>query len=222
MIRKKIPVSMIVLNAIIIIGYLATFFVVSKVPSPIAWENGPIENAQVVILLLGGIVAFIFAWKCKNKQFRWFALMVAPLWIILALRELSWGAVFMEPLGVDEITGPWFSSTIQLWYKPAVYPVLAAVVCLAAIIFFVTKQFKTLSLLFRQRGFPVFELLLVAVGAVITTAAEGHAGLSIPFSLSDGEGVLLEEWVELFAYLALFAAQWRVLLTLKRCVSGCE
>lgn len=187
-------------------------------PVQLAWENHLIENAQVLLLFFGGVCALAFAAISKNKQFCWFAWMVAPLWFVLCLRELSWGAVFMAPLGTHDITGPWFSSSVQLWYKPAIYPMLALVGLFSITVFLVTKQYKTLGMLGRWRSFPMLEILLAVLGSILTTAAEGHAGLSLP--VTEAQGLILEEWSEFFAYFSVFVAQWRVLLAFKAHSTG--
>ena len=44
-----------------------------------------------------------------------------PVWLLLAARELSWGAALLPPLSIGA-DGPEYSSSV-LWYKPAVAPV---------------------------------------------------------------------------------------------------
>lgn len=216
---KKIPVVNIVFCVLVVVGYLLSVFVARTISVQFAWENHLIENTQAVILFLGGCVAAVFALARKDKRLRWFGWMLAPIWFVLFFRELSWGAVLMEPLGVNEITGPWFSSSVQLWYKPVVSPILVCVAFFCVAVFFATKQFNTFIALFRCRCFPVLEILLAVLGGVLSTAAEGHAGFSLPFDLTPEQGLVFEEWVELFVYFSLFAGQWRVFFGLKECES---
>lgn len=67
-------------------------------PVEASFENGLIENAQVVILF----VSVIFLLKVR-LPLKWFRRFFAAVFLLIALRELSWGRVFfplkMKPLG---------------------------------------------------------------------------------------------------------------------------
>ncbi len=135
--------------------------------------------------------------------------MVTPIWFAMAARELSWGAVFMTPLSISPETGPTFSSRHQLAYSSAVAPVLVLLALGCLWIFIRSQQYRTLAALWRQRSFPVAEIVLFAAGMVVSAACEGHLGLNVPLT-AEWARQNLEELAELWAYLALVAAQYRV------------
>ncbi|CDZ26998.1 Hypothetical protein NGAL_HAMBI1146_20330 [Neorhizobium galegae bv. officinalis] len=64
-----------------------------------AWENQPIENAQAAVLLLGPLHT-IFLYQKSANQPKAILLAAIPLWILLVSRDLSFGAVFLDPTSV--------------------------------------------------------------------------------------------------------------------------
>lgn len=174
-------------------------------PSWVSWENGPVENAQVVVLLLGMLQALIFQ-KCGSADWKWLWRGAALIWFICAMRELSWGAVFMEPLGMSD-EGPFFSSR-QLWYKPAVMPTLIGSILLFAAFMLKNGSQKLLNPLQRSGGLPWAEFLLATLGMMISTAAEEHLGLTT--GLTGAAAQNLEELSELAAYIFLLTGQLRI------------
>ncbi|MCQ1848302.1 hypothetical protein [Neorhizobium galegae] len=63
-----------------------------------AWENQPIENAQAAVLL--GPLHTIFLYQKSANQPKAILLAAIPLWILLVSRDLSFGAVFLDPTSV--------------------------------------------------------------------------------------------------------------------------
>lgn len=170
------------------------------------WENGVIEDLQVVVLLAGLAVA-LMAFRRLPRPVAMLGLAAVPFWLMAAARELSWGAVFMAPLGMTA-TGPVYSSSM-LWYKPAVHPTLALLTVLSLAVYFRFRVGALLARVWRLRRFPWVEFGLIMVGALASTIAEGHIPLDI--GLVPAQGEVLEEIMELVAYGALFLAQLRVL-----------
>lgn len=216
---KQKNIVLTLLRVLVVLVLAVSYPVALWLPDWVGWENGPVENTQALVLFLGFVAALIFAARSHGatqtgSPVRLFWIMVAPVWLILCVRELSWGAVFMPPLLVDPETGPVFSSSAQLWYKPAVYPAVGVLVLGCVVVFAWTRQYRTLSWLWRFRKFPLFELTLALIGAVLSTAAEGHGGLQFLQHLGHGQQQIIEEVAELGAYLAVFTAQWRVWLAL--------
>lgn len=192
----------------------AMYFLAPYIPPVWGWENGIFENTQVVILLFGGAWAFKEArisTETRHKVFWW---VITPIWFVMALRELSWGATLLMPVYMDPITGPVFFSTRQLPYKPLVAPVLMGLVALQILAALRWRVDKLLPVLWRARAIPLLEIGLFILCFLVSTAAEGHMGMSIS-SLDEGSAQLLEEWSELLAYMALFIGQARVLLALR-------
>ncbi|HEY0275179.1 MAG TPA: hypothetical protein VGC31_03805 [Paenirhodobacter sp.] len=166
-----------------------------------SWEDGPIENAQAVVLFIGAIVAVVYAVKSPDRQ-RFFWLAVVPVWLVMCARELSWGAVLLDPLSVTD-HGAQYSSS-QLWYRPYVKPGLIAVLVLAIASFVRGGGVGLLSAMLMQRRFPFGDLVGCAVGMLLSAAAEGHMGLSLGHW---GEKPVMEETAELAAYIFLLSAQ---------------
>lgn len=93
------------LAKLIAIGYLLAVYPLARIiPYEMTWENGPIENFQVLLLLVGALIN----WRLyKNsagtvKMYLWQAVFFA----VLTARELSWGRVFLV-VGANE-DGPIF------------------------------------------------------------------------------------------------------------------
>ena len=76
--------------------YLLLIFPVSALlPYCSAFENGPIENTQAAILLGGALLCVWFSCiSLPNVRKMWLA--VSGLFLLLSLRELSWGRVFFR------------------------------------------------------------------------------------------------------------------------------
>ena len=75
-------------------------------PTSIAFENGPIENFQVALLFGAVINSIRLMSSIRDQSARSFNLFCALMFILLAVRELSWGRVFYQ-IDFDE-TGPEF------------------------------------------------------------------------------------------------------------------
>lgn len=212
----KIPKSIFWLRCFTIFILLLSYPLALYAPVQIGWENHLIENLQLAVLFSGFLVACYFAKPIKNKSIFWLAVIAMPLWFIIFMREISWGATLLHPLYTHEITGPVWSSSTQLFYKPVVYPLLLIILMVVVILFFMTKQYKTITKLCFLKSFPLFEFCFLLVGALISTAAEGHMGLSLPLfsSLNEGQIQIIEESAELCGYMALFTAQLRCFLAL--------
>lgn len=180
-----------------------------------SYENQPIENAQVVLLALGMVTALVY-FRSEHGQGRWLGLAAAPIWLVLIGRELSWGAVFFDPTAMTD-HGPLFASR-ALWYKPAVAPIVAALI-LACIAIVIVKRLVPLGIeLAKRRRLPAISLALVAIGMITSAASEGHMGFTV--TADSGVAQLIEEIAELAAYLALVASQFFAFSDLRRQETG--
>lgn len=65
-------------------------------PTSIAFENGPIENLQVIILFGSSIFALRLMSSTIDQGTKAFNIFCSLLFILLAVRELSWGRVFYQ------------------------------------------------------------------------------------------------------------------------------
>jgi hypothetical protein len=171
-------------------------------PSWWSHENQPVENAQVAILGLGLAASLLF-FRSAGEPARWAGLASALVLAVLIGRELSWGAVFYDPTSIGD-HGPLFASR-YLWYKPAVAPVVAALI-IATIVIITVKRLALLGVAMLRRGkVPVLSLVLTATGMLISTASEGNLPF-VPLTswVNDGHvAQLIEELSELCAYLAM-------------------
>jgi hypothetical protein len=174
-------------------------------PSWVSWENGPVENAQVVILVFGMIQALRYQ-RTTAQDWKWLWRGAALIWFICAVRELSWGAVFLDPIGMSE-EGPFFSSR-QLWYKPAIMPALIISILFFAFMMIKNRSQQLLAPLQRSGGLPWIEFILATFCMMVSTAAEEHLGLTT--GLTGAAAQNLEELAEFSAYLFLLAGQARL------------
>lgn len=189
---------------------VAAFPVSLLLPVRVSWENGPIEDAQVAILAAAAVLAFALGRRASSAtRFLWFG--VGIVWILLLGRELSWGAVFLDPIRTTD-HGPTFSSSL-LWYRPAVTPILAAAGAVAFGMIAWSRPVRVIRRLGQRRALPIRDILGFAAAMLISTAAEDHMGLTLAFWPGDLQ--ILEEMVELSAYLFLFSGQAAVVRGLR-------
>ncbi|WP_228529807.1 hypothetical protein [Diaphorobacter caeni] len=181
----------------------------AALPSHWGWENGPLENAQVVLLLAGCLTALWAALRQTGRAARSLWWMAAMIWLILAGRELAWGAAFLPPMGFDD-HGPVISSRV-LWYRPAVPWVCLALLLTGVIGMWRNKAFsRVLLVLQREHAWPWFRLAVLVVCIVLSTVAEGHGLVHLPF-IQHSALIVAEELFESWGYLALWLAQWQVI-----------
>ena len=194
-------------QGLLLLTLLACDPIARALPAQWGWENGVFENLQVAILLGGFAFALLVCRRDWKSPAALLALCVLPFWAIMIARELSWGAVFLPPLDVTS-AGPSFSSQM-LWYKPIIYPIVAVLVACSL---YVAARHRTDRVLLRavvDGSFPLFEPILMIAALYVSTCAEGHA--LCPFDMPPGREEVLEELVEVVAYMALWLAQLRLL-----------
>ena len=204
MIRRIFPFKLTPREWLLVLFCIASYPVSLHLPARWGWEDGPIENTQVAVLLAGCAWAALMALRSRLAML---ARCLAPLWLVLTARELSWGAVFLEPLGYGD-EGPIFSSAL-LWYKPMVTPLIALALAWMAY----TAWRHRLDRLFVEivigGRFPWLPALIATAGMLGSGCAEGHLACGIPFHHPQAE--VFEELAELIAYLAVFIGQSTVL-----------
>ncbi|MFT4191949.1 MAG: hypothetical protein QM617_10560 [Comamonas sp.] len=200
--------------AVVLAALIASYVLAPHLPDSTGWENGPVENAQAVLLFIGGVLALYWRGRASDPRTRAFWLIVAPIWFVLCARELSWGAVFMTPLTFSPDMGPTFSSTHQLSYKAWVTPVIGALLLAIIGLFVATRQTRTLARIWHARAFPFLEIGLFVIAMLLSATAEGH-GLFALGGMSHPALQTLEELAELVGYFCLVLAQWRVAIALR-------
>jgi hypothetical protein len=205
---------------VLILLLLTSYPLATVLPATFGWENGPIENAQIVVLLAGFLYAARVRWGLRAESHdtaadttvRRLCLIAMPLWLMCAARETSWGATLLTS-GIMTPDGPYFSSS-TMWYHPAIKPLVLGVVACAAGVFLRWRLDRPLLALMRQHRFPWPELVLIALSALLSTTAEGNLPVKLPGP--PATLLVLEEWAELMSYLGLCLAQLRLFDALRR------
>jgi len=173
------------------------------VPISWGWENGVVENTQVVVLLCGLFFAVRGWLRGLTNQSAMLALCAIPIWMLLAGREMSWGAVFLPPLGFGP-DGPIYSSKI-LPYRPLV-PFIGGLLALGSLaIGWRHGLHRHLKNIVANRRFPWMCVVIVLGAALGSTIGEGHLPSFARELVHRSE--VLEEMAECVGYLAMVTAQ---------------
>jgi len=192
-------------SSLLILLLLSCYPLSIVLPPSWAWENGAIEDGDVIVLGIGLAWAF-FTWlRARPAQVALLARCVVPIWAILIGREMSWGAVLFAP---DHMTpeGPVFTSH-HLWYRPFVTPVLVALCAWVAWSAWRCRVDRQLNALLERGRFPWLAMLIVLAAAVGSSCAESH----LRYCIATLQNQRFEELMELLGYVALVAVQARVL-----------
>ena len=152
-------------------------------PVELSFENGLIENAQIVVLIVGAL------WILKVRSpLKWFQRFFAAGLLLIVFRELSWGRVFfpvsMEPLG------PVFIDMAHFKYGTEVHVAMVAYV--AAMIFILIRFVPVKKILHSPQPSAAFAVMIVA----FIFSSFGDSGLL----LGKLHGQILEELNELIFY----------------------
>lgn len=157
------------------------------------WENGPVENTQIVILVVGLVISYLAAQHNRdNRKFRNLWLYLIPFWLLIIGRELSWGRVFY-PVAFGP-NGPEFISLYQLWYGPFVKPIIAIVLIAMLIGICLNSPLKYI----RQATLPLLDIAILFIMVILASAFD-----KFTFSILHAQEEMLEEWAELTAYWSL-------------------
>ncbi|MDN4040002.1 hypothetical protein [Massilia sp. YIM B02443] len=169
-------------------------------------EGGILENAQVLVLGAGLVAATLAFGRTRPGRTALLALWAAPVWLLLAGRELSWGRVLLPQPGLEATHG--LAANGIHWLQHFVRPgavLLALALLLAAWRFRLDEVVR--AGLARRTPWLCFAVALAA--ALGSTCAEGHMGCSL--GLPAGRSVVFEELAELLAYVSLIMIQSAVL-----------
>lgn len=185
---------------------LASFPLGVALPAAWAREGGALENAQVAVLLAGAVAALLAYLRLRPHRSAMLGTAAAPLWLLLAGRELSWGRV-LAPVLLDS------SGAVSAglgWYRlggKAAALMLLAVACWNAWRFRVDR---TLHVLWAGAA-PWIGIAVIVGAAIGSTCAEGHMSCSL--DLAPARAQVVEELCELVAYIGLFSIQATLLRT---------
>ena len=164
---------------------IVLFFFLSP---PVAYENGPLENLQVLQLVLGSLVSLMAARKATDRKARniWYS--GAVTFLIFAGRELNWGRVFY-PTGDHNM----FISMKSLWYGPVVYPLLTVIIIATLYTLWRSQLFSYI----KKTRIPFWDVALFVVLYLTANYAE-HRPMIFFEQHFDGE--ILEELFECLCY----------------------
>lgn len=154
------------------------------------WENGPLENTQVLILGIGLVLSWLAAWNNRHdRTSRNLWLCLTPCWLLCILRELSWGRVFYPIfLGVH---APEFIPLQQLPYGYLVKPLVAVIIVVTLIAIYRTDPVTYI----RQTKLPFLDFATLLLAALIADVCDKNL-----LSALQPYHQLMEEWAELTAY----------------------
>lgn len=180
----KIYKSTIITLALVPIA-LALFFFLSP---PVAYENGPLENLQVIQLVVGAFVSYSAASKAADKDTKNIWYCGAIVFLVFAGRELNWGRVFY-PTGDHNK----FISMKDLWYGPVVYPILIFIILAVLYTLWRSNLFSYI----KKTKIPFWNLCLFVVLYFAANYAEHRPML---FFGQHFDGEILEELFECLCY----------------------
>ena len=167
---------------------------------PAAWsrEGGLLESLQVLALGAGCVLALVTYVRARPARVAMLALWVAPVWLLLAGRELSWGRAWL-PEPVNETM-----AATALWVQPLVRPgagVLLAWLALSAVYYRIDGPLRAAF----SRRVPWVALVVLLATAMGSTCAEGHMSCHLDRVIPHAQ--TFEELCELLGYVALCMAQ---------------
>ena len=178
-------------NFSLVIGLLILILAVPLsflLPVSISFENGLLENLQVVVLIFSGLYNLFLTNYTTDKQIKAFNIWCAALSILLACRELSWGRVFYQMR--MEATGPVFIDMSNYIYRTEAYIFIVSYM----LILLITALLKLpLKKLLRCR-FPIMILFIMFVSIMFSYIGD-HG---IIFGKLQGQ--IVEEFGELSFY----------------------
>ena len=198
----------------LLLGLLACLPLSGVLPAPWSREGGVLETLQVLVLLGGAVLALRVYLRARHVEESGtartgiLALCAAPVWVLLAARELSWGRVWLPHPDAHPGPGMELASGAIVWLQPFTRP--GAMLLLAWLAFCAWHYRLDLPLRAAFARRVPWLCLLVALGAAMgSTCAEGH--MSCSTGLAPDHAEMFEELVELCAYLALCLLQDAVL-----------
>ena len=156
---------------------------VKYLPPHFGYENGVIENLQMVFLL----IAFLLCLKAKTnkKLFRFSALVI----LIIALREVNCGRTLFFPVpGVENA----FYSWKDIKYGYLAHPIYGLYIAYVAFYFLKNKLFIPLFEIIKKVALPFWNILFLISGILLAEYAEKCT-----------ENFVFEEMSELLIYASL-------------------
>ena len=157
----------------------------------ISFENGIIENFQVIVLIFAGIYNLNLIRQSIDIEMEYFHVWFAVLMFFMAFRELSWGRVFYQ---IDmEDSGPVFIAMSNYQWKIEAYVIIIAVILF--LIYFLLMKLPLMRLI--QCRLPILIFILMSVAMIFSYIGD--------HGLIEGKlhGQIIEEFGELAFYILM-------------------
>ena len=164
---------------------------------PASWgqENGPVENVQVVMIMLTGVIAYsAYRWGAGAEATKRLYLWTIPIIFIVGFRELSWGRVFY-PNGHG-----WYLPLKALWYGKYVYPSIGLIIAIVLCGIYLQRLDKEILQWVKYGKFPIIDIIMIFGGYFAADFVEHHTHGSFA-AYQD----LFEELFELLMYCGVFS-----------------
>ena len=153
--------------AILILAWPLSFIL----PVSISFENGLLENLQIIILLLGSIYNLILIRQSSDRQIEYFHIWCAVFMVFMAFRELSWGRVFY-PIGMED-NGPLFIAMSDFQWSTEVHILIVAVILFLTIFMF--RNLPLERIFHCHLPFMVIFLMSLAIFSIFSPVELGLA-----------------------------------------------
>jgi len=173
---------------------IATIVALSVVPCvkilPETWgyENGILENLQMITL---GIGVFLAIFAKTNKKFFYFTALII---FLLIAREINYGRTIFFPIP-GEVNA--FYSWKEIKYGWLVNPLVGLYITGTTLYFIISKAYSQMWNIIKNIKFPVWSFLLLFIGIGLGEYAEKAT-----------ENFVFEEISELLFYVALVGIIW--------------
>jgi hypothetical protein len=157
-------------------------------PYAIGWENGFLENIQLIILFVG-LLNCLYLTQGKLRKM-WLG--VAGIFLLMIGRELSWGRVFF-PTGEVDACGQKFISMIDVPGHTFIHAFIFCIIVAIAYILFHNTDFSAI----KRIKLPLTSIVICTLSFLVQIVAEHHSirGYSMP------QLQIVEELAEMVCYI---------------------
>lgn len=161
----------------------------AALPASISWENGPLEDFQVILLFSGCLLGLYYYKQSQHSRFHKMWLTISGLFLLLTGRELSWGRVFFQTKMTTH--GPEFLSMERIPHHMLINILLGCLILsvVSGLIFSIPWS----KLLF-DIPLPASSFVLLCIGALLSTVGD-HGWI-----FSSAQGETMEELGEILVY----------------------
>lgn len=172
----------------VILAALAVVPSVKFLPETWGYENGVLENLQMLTL---GIGLFLAIFAKANKKFFYFAALII---VLLIAREINYGRTIFFPIP-GEVNA--YYSWKDIKYGWLVNPLVGLYITCTALYFIISKAYSQMWNIIKDIKFPVWNFMLLFIGMGLGEYAEKAT-----------ENFVFEEISELLFYVALTSIIW--------------